>query len=396
MKNLKTIITLLTATMFVVGICGSAYGGSAAVLPKGVSRVSVNHRVFNPIEDRFDPDGKREGVDADYNRVLDDTVFPLPIPGSNIGTSIVDFQYERNETYIGYQYGLSDKVTLGLYIPYFDLKTDFDEARVDSTGATQATLDLLPIPACTAGTPTCDAIITQFVLNFLQSPPYNYEPLDTWSDTGIGDLQIGARYQYRNDDRWRLALTGSVQLPTGEVDDPDNLIDLRFGWGTTVIHLASNNDLLVSDALTLNFTLEYDWFLSDKEKLRVPVDVNNPITESVNTEKVDRDLSDNVVLETSGSYDLGKGFSASLLYRYIFTNKTSVSGDRGLAYESLEEETKEILQTYIVGLSYSTVPAFREKGTGIPMDVSLTYRDRFSGENVTDSSYINLGLNVYF
>jgi hypothetical protein len=54
-------------------------------------------------------------------------------------------------------------------------------------------------------------------------PGYEYKRFETWSDDGLGDIEAGLKYQYFKNDKWRLAVTGAVRFPTGEVDDPDDL-----------------------------------------------------------------------------------------------------------------------------------------------------------------------------
>jgi len=51
----------------------------------------------------------------------------------------------------------------------------------------------------------------------------------------------------------------------------------------------------------------------------------------------------------------------------------------------------------IVGLSYSTIPLFKAKRFPVPLTASISYRDRFTGENnVLDSQYLYFGAMVYF
>ena len=75
---------------------GKTLADSAEVLPKGVSRISVDYSFYQPVTDRFGPDGDEESVAADLNATIDETVFPSVIPtGTNIGDSVVDFEYHQ-------------------------------------------------------------------------------------------------------------------------------------------------------------------------------------------------------------------------------------------------------------------------------------------------------------
>ena len=126
---------------------------------------------------------------------------------------------------------------------------------------------------------------------------YGFKRIESWSGNGLSDIELGARYQYLKNDKWRLAFTGGVSLPTGETDDPDDLMDYPLGTGAWALLFRSNNDYTGIKNLILNATLKYDLYLPDKEVMRVPDDVNQPITP--NKEEVDRDLGDFIEINTS-------------------------------------------------------------------------------------------------
>jgi len=51
---------------------------------------------------------------------------------------------------------------------------------------------------------------------------------------------------------------------------------------------------------------------------------------------------------------------------------------------------------YIVGLQYSTISSYLAKEFPIPLVGSIGYRNRFAGENVLKSEYIDVLFTVYF
>jgi hypothetical protein len=86
-----------------------------------------------------------------------------------------------------------------------------------------------------------------------------------------------------------------------------------------------------------------------------------------------------------------------LLYHFEAKLKDRVSGDMGFNYESVEKETDTKSHVYVVGFSYSTVPLFMEKKFPLPLCFVIAYRDRFAGKNnVLDTKYIHLGLQIFF
>jgi hypothetical protein len=223
---------------------------------------------------------------------------------------------------------------------------------------------------------------------------FGYKPVKTWSDKGIGDLEVGGRYRYFKTDNWRLAFTGGVRFPTGQVRDPNSLVDIAFGDGAYALLFALNNDYIGIKNLVLNTMLRYSLVLPNNERLRIPTAVHEPITE--NKEKVNRNIGDVIEFEASGIYEILNGFSFSLLYHFTYKFKDHVSGKRQFNYQSLELETDITEHIGIVTLCYSAIPLFKSKIFPIPMTAAISYRNKFAGTNVTKSKYISLTLAAYF
>jgi len=391
------------------------YADNAEALPKGVSRVGVNGKFYSSVDERYNPDGDAEDVAVDFNTTLNSSVFPdlglieagfdLPAGFANIGNSVVSFKYDFTIVELTFQYGITDRLTAGIMIPYWNVKNDVS-ARLDTSNATvgkSATLKTLAPIGFLDTVPLTTEDVQNLIGNGLDINSddtvdiqgFGYKPIQTWSDSGLSDIEVGCRYQYLKTENWRLALTGGVRFPTGEVDDPDNLVDYGFGSGAYALLFRFNNDYIGIANLVLNATFRYHLYLPDKETLRVPDDANRPITS--NKEKVERDLGDVIELEASGIYQFSEALSLSLLYKYGFGLKDEISGNQGFNYKSLEDETDYTEHVGIIGLGFSTIPLFREKKFPMPLTASILYRNRFAGSNnVLKSQYIGLGLQVYF
>jgi hypothetical protein len=190
-------------------------------------------------------------------------------------------------------------------------------------------------------------------------------------------------------------LTSGVRFPTGRVDDPDNLVDTAFGMGAYALPIRAHSDFTGIAHVVLHTTLSYDLYLPDRQTKRVPDNVNQPITR--NREEVKRDLGDIVRVEVSGRYTLLQGLSVSGLYEFGAKWKDQVSGHKGFAYTSLEEETNWTSHIFIVGLSYTTVPLYLTKRFPLPLITSLAYRDRFAGSNnALDTKFISVQIQAFF
>ena len=346
----------------------------------------MDYSLYRPVTDRFDPGGDEESVAADYNTVLDAVTLPGLIPtsppGLYIGRSIVDFEYLFKDLIINYQYGLTDRITVGVKIPYYWNRTDLKEARVVVDDP--ADPFLVPVDPPCGTDPSAvgyEACVTQVVLGMLEDDPYFFDPIEDWEDSGLSDIEIGMRYQYFKSDEWRLAFTGGVRLPTGKTDDPDNLMDTEFGTGAMALLLRFNQDYVGVDGLLLNVTVKYDWVLPDEETVRVLEDPSQPLAPAFNKEKVDRDLGDTLALELYGDWSLSDTWSVNALYTWAMRQKDKIDGNLGLAYGSLEDETDADHQSFEAGVTWSTVSRYQEEKASVPMEVGLSYETVFAGNN---------------
>ena len=387
MRMKIAIACLCFCFLFLLGTTSLSYGESAEVLPKGVFRGDVEYSYYLPIDQKFDPDGNEEALAADYNTDLNSSIFPvlslveagfgMPGGSASLGKSVVDFEYDIDEVDLKFYYGVTDKLSIGIKIPYYWIRNNVN-ARLDNTNATVGMNPSVPGGVAPLSVPGTTPFTTDDVQNLL-GQQFEYDRVETWSGNGVGDIETGGRYQYLNTENWRLAFTGAVRLPTGEVDDPDSLVDVAFGSGAWALLFRSNNDYLGIKNVILDATFEYDLVLPDHETVRVPDDVNRPLT--TNKENVDRDLGDIFRLKLSADYTFYEEFSFYLFYSYALQMKDKVTGDKGFKYESLEDETNWDYHEYKVGLSYSTIPLFRKKKFPLPILASIEFEDVFAGSN---------------
>jgi hypothetical protein len=405
---------------------GNSYADDADVLPKGVSKVSMTSQFYFPIDKRYDDDGHTEDVDDDYNANLNSTVFPglgaidaaVGIPGfSTLGETEVDFDYRYVELDFYYFYGLTNRLSVGIHIPYWWNKTKVKQAQLNTTNATVGKTatgtgvgqPLAPLPGLGIPTfPDTVPLTTGDIQDLLgpgldtdgngsvDIPGFGYKRFETWDDSGLSDIEIGARYQYLKTDDWRLAFTPGVRFPTGDTEDPDILQDTAFGDGCYALLFALNNDYIGIKNLVLNATFRYELKLPDKRKMRVREDPDQVIIPPENEEQVDIDKGDTYEIEAAASYEFLKGSSFLLLYHYGYTFKDDIDGDKDLDYNAAEDETNIEEHIFKTGISYSTIPLFQEKKFPVPLEAFVLYRYRFAGKNANQSQYISVGLSVFF
>jgi len=217
-------ILLVAGLLFPVHV---TVADDAMVLPHGVVHVSVDARFSLPITERFTPSGGTEDLATDFNRDLNSTVFRdlrlveaafrLPTGSATFGRSVVDFERHIQVYTVQAAYGLTDRLSLGVRVPYWTQDNQV-QAALDSRTATVGFNPAVPGGIAPLGVPGTRPPTTEDVQAFLER--LGFQRVQDWSDASFGDSFGGLKYQYYQSAHWRLAATGRVRFPTGRWDDP--------------------------------------------------------------------------------------------------------------------------------------------------------------------------------
>jgi len=305
----------------------AAVADDATVLPQGVWWAGVEARFSFPITKQFTPSGGTEALAADFNNALNSTVFPdlqrveaafrLPAGSATFGRSVVDFTRHIQLYTVQAAYGLTDRLSLGLRLPYWTQQNEV-KATLDARTATVGFNPAVPggvAPLQVPGTrpPTTEDI--QAAVERL-----GFRRVVDWSDAGFSDLFGGLKYQYAQSAHWRLAVTGRVRFPTGRWDDPNNLVDYPTGYGAWGLGIQVHQDVvwstpgrapqrgwLVRGDVVLHTTSQYEVILPDTKPFRV-CDIHRPLCPDFDPD-VRRDVGDIVEAEIASTV----GIAASII-----------------------------------------------------------------------------------
>ena len=411
---------------FVLGMTGGitsiSQADDAAVLGKGIFQIQSDNRFYFRTEDRFNRDGDKEPFATPFNSTIDQSVFPglaafsgapFNLPSPTVGQTITDMDWLLVRTVYQVAYGLTDRLTIGVRIPWIWVKNKVD-FEFDSSGA-NVNIGLNPgfvdpstnplgfAPLFAPGTVRVNTALAQQALETL-----GFKPLKTFERSGIEDIELGGRYQYFRNDMWRLAFTGGVRLPTGRKDDPENLADVAFGSGAYALLFRLHQDLtlfqedsplknfgfLTPGAVSVNTSFHYDLYLPDHQRLRV-TGINDPLGGEF--DNVKRDLGDIFRAEVSPKVGLLKGLSAFGLYQYTRHFKDDYSGNKDLPYDDIAFGSNYHEHIYIVGMTFTTLPWVIENSFPVPIVATVSYRDRFASNGfLWVAKYLGLNLSVYF
>ena len=159
-------IIIVSAAVLACCIPRPGIADNAAVLPTGISQAYWDLYHYLPTRQRYNADGDREDLAYPFtDAALDSSVLtslaPLdPLVGgtANIGRVSVNYEYDIDVLDLGYSYGLTDKLSLGIHIPYYWIKNnvntslDTTNANVGLNPATAGEVMRIPMPMLTEDT----------------------------------------------------------------------------------------------------------------------------------------------------------------------------------------------------------------------------------------------------
>lgn len=143
---------------------------------------------------------------------------------------------ERRVTPLAFQFGITDRVAVGVYLPL---------VRVNTRAGYQ--LDTLGNPGAPQAAQRLDSI--------LADTTYAFEPIAGTVRRlhfFAGDVEVNAKYRIVESRNYALSGALVVRLPTGHLDSPNNLFDLSTGDHQTDIELQVAQELTLFDRLWLN------------------------------------------------------------------------------------------------------------------------------------------------
>lgn len=382
----------------------------AVVLPKGLFQLKVDTNFYFDFDQRWDRDGNLVPYAAALNRSLN-----FGPGGLSFGRSSGTVTRELTEMFIQGAYGLTNRLSIGFILPYFYMKNRVDVAVDGSPATGGAALGFTGagVP-CALGTPGCNQSTLSNIQSLLGSS-FGLKPIQTWQESGVGDLIVGGRYQYYTSENFRAAFTGGARFPTGKTDDPDDAVDTSMGIGTYALLFQLQNDYMSqSPGLSkilgfpnpgeyfVNFTARYEYRLPDTQTLRVCTG-GGVLCPASFKEEVDRKVGD--VIEAELAPKIGfwiPGLNFSPLFRFGYKFKDYHRGNRGLDYGSLGNELDNLRTNYeeyiyILSLQYTTTGLYVEKKFPLPLAFNLNYRDRFAGSGgVPNSKYVGITVQAFF
>lgn len=386
---------------------------NAKVMPKGVSR--LNLRLVNTtIREKTDGSGatrplaKPLSKDLAFRDVLKGeketlkrelTAGFLLSNGIDEASSLGRFDADlagRVTVYAPiYSIGVTDRFTLAATLPVYDAAMNVDLGFVAGPGST-AFRDTLVAGFNNQAEGARDFVsrINDAVGRLENKLVENgYARIEPWRETALGDAQILARYALAKNAPVNMAVMAGAVLPTGRVDDPDNLIDIGFGDGQWDGLLQLSADQPAGQTgFFFNQYARYTAQIEDRQAVRLKT-----ADETIEVPKrtVGRDLGDKVNAGFSVQYEGDQGLTSGAGYNFYRKDKDIYRVD-GPAKQELQSATFQRSHELEFSVGYSGVPAFRRGQLAVPFECAVTYKHQVASENLPVTHFVQFETGVFF
>jgi len=246
----------------------------------------------------------------------------------------------------------------------------------NSLAPSATNLPYLPTNAGVAPFSTAD------LQNLIASEPYGYKPIASTRTTGFADPTIGLLYQVLKTKESSFILGTGIDIGIAKEDDSDNLVDVPINNGNSALRFRAEYYKNLKYNFDAYVRFEYGIELEDKVTKRVPQQ-GVLLAPKSSTERLTRDLGD------YRTYELGLGKSVSnwryavKLYR-LEKDVDNYSSDVGTDVSLLEANTKGLVNQWESEVSWSGIEAWSKGNLALPLIVSLSYKETFSGRNGLD------------
>jgi hypothetical protein len=292
-------------------------------------------------------------------------------------------------------YGINKKTTLALAVPVYAASTDVkvgfrpnNEVAGRFFGLLNASNVNQPASAAEAADKINSAV------SELQSKleRNGYSTLGPWNATGPGDMTVAIKQLISSGELWSSAYTVGTVLPTGRVDDPDNLTDLAFGDGQTDIFASLILDEAVGGGVVFNQYAKYTYQNAGKRTVRKKTEA-----EPIEVEKAHMafKLGDKIESGVSVQYEPAFGLMSGVGVDYTKKFADRYDADAEVRSE-LEKDTAAESYYGSVKLGYSTLPAFSRGEFKVPTSIAMEYRRHLKSRNTPAGDYTQVDFNLFF
>ena len=414
-KNLEYLKVIKKCLLFSIFILShNAYSQYYETLPKGV-RLVLNRYIQSNVTSSFNSSQAETPfftqIDVDI-KTLEQIEEPLiqdvlsslrpynkAYDQINLGTHEIDASADLSVNVYGYAHGITDRVTAYVGIPIFDANVNVKYKRTKAP----TTKEVSTILQEEYGDNIAQGI-GGIVENFydIDAPTiqsaivngFNYDEVGSWRGQGLGDIELGVRYNFLKENNYGLMVTGGLNLPTGYVNDPDIIQDISFGDGQLDAFVEFGGGMNIKKDLIFNAFTRFTYQFESDKTLRAPISENFALndTKSRFTEK----LGNRFLLTTQLEYhptDWLK-IEPSLIYNYI--GKADYSSNNQTANRLLALNTEASSTSLRLMGQISSVNLYKQKKFLLPAHIYFAYENMVYGKNIPKADILEVEFRMYF
>ncbi|HEX9311143.1 MAG TPA: hypothetical protein VF887_10055 [Gemmatimonadaceae bacterium] len=230
------------------------------------------------------------------------------------------------------------------------------------------------------------------------------DPLQSVGRSHFGDIDIGGKFSVFDSFggntearmspkglNFRTAIGGIFRIPSGQIESPNNFIDIGTGRGAKAIEGRWFSDLLVGSHLWESFILRFNKPFSDEQEMRILDLPNEELAPNYRKQTVHRQLGTAFEFETAPRVVVNDFLAVSGWYMYrhkqqdhytgTFTIPQAVTGfaDLTINASTLDLETEQTEHRLGGGLSFSNLYAFDQGKAKVPFEVTYLHWQTVKG-----------------
>jgi hypothetical protein len=230
------------------------------------------------------------------------------------------------------------------------------------------------------------------------------DPLTSTGHSHVGDIDIGGKFlvfdsfgssknaRYSPSGlNFRTAVAGVLRLPTGQVESPNNFVDVGTGRGVTTIEGRWYGDVLLGSRFWQSFVVRFNKPFSDTQEMRIIDLPNQELAPEYRRQTVDRSLGSAFEFETTPRIVINDFFAISGQYVYRHKNQDHYKGtfaipkavtgfaDITLDASTLDLETEATEHRLGGGIAFSNLYSFEQGKATIPFEVTYLHWQTVNG-----------------
>ncbi len=345
----------------------------------------------NGWDKQFNNRGDLEDMDAVFDQtVLNSSLLPALVvmgSGASLGTTAFNTRIENSYSELAFAYGVSDDLTVGVLLPFAQTRSRVDFSvsggNVGFNSAFDPSQAIGPsnYPFAPVGAGASQPVGTDGVQQILTDPAfgYGYKTIESTTTSGFSDPTLGLLWRFYKSRSDSFVLGFGVRFGTADGDDPDNLVDVPVGDGSTDLRAQLEYFRDLGNQFDLRLLLDRKVQTKDRVTMRIPAP-GQLLATADSKEKIDRDLGDFWEYDVELGRSWGDWRTSLTWHRYVKAGDRYRS-DIGTDTRALEANTRVFANQWRVGLSWSGIQAWQENKLPLPLIIKLEMQETYQGRN---------------